>query len=51
MTLLKREIPSAPSPDGHVHIRFVDDAVLSVRPLSELEIIAYRFDQENRETH
>ena len=32
---------------GHVHIRFVDDAVLSVRPLSELEIIAYRFDQEN----
>ena len=30
---------------GHVHIRFVDDAVLSVRPLSELEIIAYRFDQ------
>ena len=30
-----------------MHIRFVDDAVLSVRPLSELEIIAYRFDQEN----
>ena len=34
---------------GHVHIRFVDDAVLSVRPLSELEIIAYRFDQTNPE--
>lgn len=34
---------------GHVHIRFVDDAVLSVRPLSELEIIAYRFDQANPE--
>ena len=34
---------------GHVHIRFVDDAVLSVRPLSELEIIAYRFDRVNPE--
>lgn len=33
--------------NGHVHIRFVDEAILSVRPLSELQIIAYRFDQEN----
>ena len=32
---------------GHVHIRFLDDAVLSVRPLSQLEIIAYRFDQQD----
>ena len=33
--------------NGHVHIRFVDEAILSVRPLSELQIIAYRFDQVN----
>ena len=33
--------------NGHVHIRFVDDAVLSVRPRSQLEIIAYRFDRAN----
>jgi len=30
--------------NGHVHIRFIDEAILSVRPLSELQIIAYRFD-------
>jgi hypothetical protein len=35
--------------NGHVHIRFRDDAVLSVRPRSELEIVAYRFDEENPE--
>ena len=32
-----------------MHVRFVDDAVLSIRPLSELEILAYRFDEENPE--
>jgi hypothetical protein len=32
---------------GHVHVRFIDDAVLSVRPSSELEILAYRFDEVN----
>jgi len=30
---------------GHVHIRFRDDAVMSVRPNSELHIVAYSFDQ------
>ncbi|OUU02573.1 MAG: hypothetical protein CBB92_02755 [Flammeovirgaceae bacterium TMED32] len=32
--------------NGHVHIRFRDDAVLSVRPSSELEIVAYQFDEK-----
>ena len=31
---------------GHVHVRFLDDAVLSVRPNSELHIETYRFDAE-----
>ena len=35
--------------NGHVHIRFVDEAVLSVRPRSELQVLAYRFDQEKPE--
>lgn len=35
--------------NGHVHIRFRDDAVLSVRPSSELHIVTYRFDEENPE--
>ncbi|MFL2873144.1 MAG: FecR domain-containing protein [Pseudohongiellaceae bacterium] len=34
---------------GHVHIRFVDQAVLSVRPMSELQVIAYQFDPGNPE--
>lgn len=34
---------------GHVHIRFFDDAVMSVRPSSELRILSYRFDQANPE--
>ena len=33
--------------NGHVHIRFQDDAILSVRPSSQLEIVAYRFDEAN----
>ena len=34
---------------GHVHVQFIDQAVLSVRPMSELEVIAYRFDEVNPE--
>jgi len=34
---------------GHVHIRFIDQAVLSVRPMSELQVLAYRFDEANPE--
>jgi hypothetical protein len=34
---------------GHVHVRFIDQAVLSVRPRSELQILAYRFDEQNPE--
>ena len=35
--------------NGHVHIRFRDNAVLSVRPSSELHITTYRFDENNPE--
>jgi len=35
--------------NGHVHIRFVDDALVSVRPGSELEIVSYVFQSENPE--
>lgn len=31
---------------GHVHLRFVDDALVSVRPNSSLEITRYEFDEE-----
>jgi hypothetical protein len=34
---------------GHVHVRFIDQAVLSVRPMSELQVLAYRFDEANPE--
>lgn len=30
--------------NGHVHVQFVDEAMLSVRPDSELEIISYQYD-------
>ena len=30
--------------NGHVHIRFIDQALVSVRPDSQLEIISYDFD-------
>jgi len=33
--------------NGHVHIRFIDEALLSVRPDSELEIQRYDFDRED----
>ncbi|MBC7941891.1 MAG: FecR domain-containing protein, partial [Chitinophagaceae bacterium] len=32
------------SANGHVHMRFVDNAAVSVRPDSSLEVQAYRFD-------
>lgn len=33
--------------NGHVHVRFVDNAVVSVRPESVLEVQSYRFDATN----
>ena len=33
--------------NGHVHIRFIDEALVSVRPNSELEILAYVFNTED----
>lgn len=33
--------------NGHVHVRFVDNAVVSVRPESVLEVQSYRFDAAN----
>ena len=35
--------------NGHVHIRFIDDALVSVRPNSELEIVRYDFNRQNPE--
>ncbi len=32
-------------PNGHVHIRFVDDAFVSVRPNSKLQVDQYRYDE------
>ncbi len=37
------------SSSGHVHIRFRDEAVMSVRPSSELHIVTYRFDENHPE--
>jgi len=34
---------------GHVHVRFIDQAVLSVRPISELQVLTYHFDEVNPE--
>lgn len=33
--------------NGHVHVRFVDNGVVSVRPESVLEVQAYRYDARN----
>lgn len=33
--------------NGHVHLRFVDGALVSVRPASSLKIVEYRFDKSN----
>ena len=35
---------------GHAHVTFVDDAMVSVRPNSRLEIVEYKFDEINPET-
>ena len=35
------------SANGHVHLRFVDNGAVSVRPESVLEVQAYRFDAQN----
>jgi hypothetical protein len=35
--------------NGHVHIRFVDDALVSVRPMSSLEVERYEFDSSSPE--
>lgn len=33
--------------NGHVHLRFVDGALVSVRPASSLKIVEYRYDKAN----
>ena len=33
--------------NGHAHLRFVDGALVSVRPASSLKIVEYRFDRAN----
>ncbi len=33
--------------NGHVHIRFVDDALVSVRPSSTLEVVRYDYNAQN----
>lgn len=33
--------------NGHAHLRFVDGALVSVRPASSLKIVEYRFDKAN----
>ena len=34
-------------PNGHVHIRFIDSALVSVRPDSRLEIVRYEYNRGN----
>ncbi len=34
-------------PNGHVHIRFIDNALVSVRPDSRLEIVRYEYNRGN----
>lgn len=34
-------------PNGHVHIRFVDNELVSVRPASMLEIVRYEYNAQN----
>jgi hypothetical protein len=33
--------------NGHVHVRFVDQALVSVRPASELEVLRYHYDAQS----
>jgi hypothetical protein len=35
--------------NGHVHVRFVDQALVSVRPASELEVLRYQYDAQSPE--
>ncbi|MEX2131823.1 MAG: FecR family protein [Pseudohongiellaceae bacterium] len=35
--------------NGYVHIEFIDDAYLSIRPDSQLEIVSYQYNQEHPE--
>lgn len=35
--------------NGHVHLRFIDDALVSVRPRSQLKIQAYHYDENHPE--
>lgn len=35
--------------NGHVHIRFVDNALVSIRPESQLEILSYEFESDSPE--
>jgi len=35
---------------GHVHVRFVDDALVSVRPSSTLDVVRYDYDAAKPET-
>ncbi len=44
-----RQRPDLTQTNGHVHIRFVDEALVSVRPDSQLEIISYDYDSEHPE--
>ena len=37
--------------NGHVHVRFIDNASVSVRPDSVLEVQAYRFDASNPQSN
>jgi len=44
--LMVGDIIETPS-SGHVHLRFVDGALLSIRPSSVFKIVEYRFDKDN----
>lgn len=37
--------------NGHVHVRFIDNAAVSVRPESVLEVQAYRYDAANPQSN
>lgn len=39
------------SANGHVHVRFIDNGVVSVRPESVLEVQAYRYDLQHPQSN
>src|SRR5688572_158532 len=45
-TLVKESDHIATGTNGHVHVRFIDQALVSVRPSSELEIQRYDYNAE-----